>query len=97
MKWFTNNKKGLILGFIFGAIITPFLTVLGLVIPFFGILRPLLIGPMDFIAGLIPNIQTAHDSFYAPAYKWILALGFNGICFAVLGGIIQNIKRGKLK
>ena len=92
-QWLIDNKKGLILGFIFGAFIAPFLAVFGLVSSFLEVLRPLLIGPMDFIGNLIPNVQTAPNTYYAPAYKWILTLGFNGICYAILGGIIQSIMR----
>lgn len=91
MKWIIKNKKGLILGFIFGGIIAPFLVVFGLAISFFEMLRPLLIGPMDFVGNLIPNIQNAPNTYYAPIYKWILTLGANGICYAVIGGIIQSI------
>ena len=90
-RWLIDNKIGLIVGFIFGAFIAPFLAVFGLVISFFEVLRPLLIGPMDILGNLIPNIQTAPNTFYAPAYKWILTLGFNGVCYAIIGGIIQNI------
>lgn len=92
-KWIIDNKLGLIAGFIFGALIAPFLAIFGLVIHFFEVLRPLLIGPMDIIGNLIPNVQTAPNTFYAPTYKWILTLGFNGICYAIVGGIIQNITR----
>ncbi|PJB19008.1 hypothetical protein CO115_03445, partial [Candidatus Falkowbacteria bacterium CG_4_9_14_3_um_filter_36_9] len=89
-----KNKKGLILGFVFGAFIAPFLAVFGLVISFFELLRPLLIGPMDFVGNLIPNIQTAPNTYYAPIYKWILTLGTNGVCYALVGGIIQSFIGG---
>ena len=56
-RWLIYNKKGLIIGFVFGAFIAPFLAVFGLVNSFFEVLRPLLIGPMDLIGSLIPNIQ----------------------------------------
>ena len=92
-RWFLDNKLGLIVGFIFGAFIAPFFAVFGLVISFFEYLRPLLIGPMDIIGNLIPNVQTAPNTFYAPVYKWILTLGFNGIFYAIVGGTIQNIIR----
>lgn len=91
MKWIIKNKKGLILGFIFGAVIAPFLAVFGLVVSFFEMLRPLLIGPMDFVGNLIPNIQTAPNIYYAPTYKWILTLGVNGIFYAIIGGIVQSL------
>ena len=91
MKWIINYKTGLIIGFIFGAVIAPFLAVFGLLISFFEMLRPLLIGPMDFVGNFIPNIQTAPNTFYIPVYKWILTLGANGICYALIGGIIQSI------
>ncbi len=94
-QWLIDNKKGLIIGFIFGALIAPFLAVFGLVISFFEALRPLLIGPMDLIGNLIPNVQTAPNTYYVPAYKWILTLGFNGICYSIVGGIIQGIIRSK--
>ena len=87
--FFRKNKKGLIIGFIIGAIVAPFLASLGLIAHFFEIVRPLLIGPMDFMGTLIPNIQTAPDTFYAPWYKWVLTLGFNGVCYSILGGLIQ--------
>jgi len=89
-QWLLNNKIGLIIGFIFGAFIAPFLAVLGLGSVLFMNLRPLLIGPMDLIKNFIPNVQTGPHAYYVPIYKWILALGFNGICYAVLAGIVQS-------
>ena len=90
-SFFKENRKGLIIGFIFGALIAQILATLGLILPLFEIIRPLLIGPMDLIGNLIPNIQTAPDTFYAPWYKWVLELGFNGICYALIGGLIQRL------
>ena len=92
-QWFFSNKKGLIIGFIFGSVIAPFLASLGLGIALFEVLRLFLIAPMDLIGNLIPNVQVASNTFYVPAYKWILALGFNGICYAVLGGIVEGFVR----
>ncbi len=89
-QWLLNNRIGLIIGFIFGTFIAPFLACIGLVSPLFESLRPLLIGPMDFIGNFIPNVQTGPHTYYAPFYKWILTLGFNGICYAILGGIIHS-------
>jgi hypothetical protein len=90
---FTANRFGLILGSVIGMIVAPFLAVLGLSIGFFQAVRPILVGPMDLMGSILPNIQTLPNSYYVPAYKWILTLGFNGICYAVLGGIIQNVVR----
>lgn len=83
IQWLLNNKTGFIIGFIFGAFIAPFLAVLGLGSAFFMNLRPLLIGPMDLIKNIVPNIQTGPLK--------ILTLGFNGICYAVLAGIVYSI------
>lgn len=91
--WFSANKLGLILGFIFGALIAPSLAVLGLVSHFFEALRPLLIGPFDLIQPLIPNIQIGPNTYYSPWYKWVIDLGFNGVIYALVGGIIQSIIR----
>lgn len=93
-QFLVNNKAGLILGFIFGALIAPFLVCLGLIIELPEILRPLLIGPMDFISNFIPNVQTGLDTYYVPMHSWILEVGGNGICYAILGGIIQSFFRG---
>ncbi len=93
MKWFIDNKKGLIIGFIFGAFIAPFLAVFGLMISFFEMIRPLLIGPLDFVASFIPDIQIGPHAYTTPIYKWILVLGANGICYAIFGGIVQYIIR----
>ena len=90
-QWLLNNKTGLIIGFIFGVFIAPFLAVLGLGSDWFMALRPLLIGPIDLIKNFIPDVQTGPHSYYAPVYKWILALVFNGICYAVLVGIVYSI------
>lgn len=90
--WFINNKKGLIIGFIFG-LIAPFLAALGLTVSFFEIIRPLLIGPMDFINNLIPSVQISSNIYYVPTYKWILTFGFNSICYSLIGGVIQTIIR----
>lgn len=92
-QWFIDNKIGLIIGFIFGAFIAPFLAVFGLISSFFEALRPLFIGPMDLIGNLIPNVQTGPNSYYVPVYKWILTLGFNGIVYAFIGGIVQSVVR----
>lgn len=88
-NFFRTYKKGLIIGFILGALVFPALATLGLITHFFEYIRPLLIGPMDLISGLIPNRQLGPNSFEAPAYKWIVTLGFNGICYALLGALIQ--------
>lgn len=86
-QWLLNNKIGLIIGFIFGTFIAPFLACHSLVSAPFGTLqRSLLIGPLDFIANFIPNVQT----YDVPFYKWILTFGFNGMCYAILGGIIHS-------
>lgn len=42
MKWIFKNKKWIIIGFIFGAVIAPLLATLGLIFPFFEQIRPLL-------------------------------------------------------
>ena len=94
VQWLLTNKTGLILGFIFGAFVAPFLSTLGLVIAFFESLKPLLIGPMRFVGSLIPDVQIGPDAFQVPIYKWILALGFNGICYAILSVIIFSVVRG---
>jgi len=94
-QWFSDNKKGLIIGFIFGSIVAPFLAVLGLGISLFEILRSFLIAPMDLIGNLIPNVQTRPNSYYVPIHKWILTLGFNGIFYAFFGAIIQSIIKKK--
>ena len=88
-NWFVTNNKGLILGFIFGALVAPFIASFGLVIYFIEILGPVLLGPMRLLVKLIPSIWQYPYS----VYEWILALGFNGICYALLGGIIQSIIR----
>ncbi len=93
IQWIIDNRKGFIIGFIFGVFGAPFLAIFGLVSSFFEVLRPLLIGPMDIIGHFIPDIQTASNTYYAPIYKWILTLGFNGVCYAIFGGIIQSILR----
>lgn len=87
-----NNKKGLLLGFVFGAIVAPFLATLGLVVPLMELLRPVFVGPMDLIGSLIPNVQIGPDTYYAPWYKWVLTLGFNGICYAIVGAWIQKLR-----
>jgi len=78
-----SMKRGLILGFIIGVIVAPLLSTLGLMSPFFESLRPILIGPMLFVGRLIPDIQVAPNTFEVPVYKWFLALGFNGLCYAI--------------
>lgn len=95
-QWLLKNKIGLVLGFIVGAFIMPFLASLGLSSASFEALRPLLIGPMDFVGNLIPNARIGSHAYYVPIYKWIISLGFNGICYSVLGGVINSkIKRIK--
>jgi len=93
LTWFIANRRGLILGSVVGVFVAPFLAMLGLVIAFFEAVRPLLIGPSDLIGSIIPNVQTSPNSYSIPWYKWILTLGFNGICYSMLGGIIQSVIR----
>ena len=93
LTWFMANRRGLILGGVVGAIVAPCLAVLGLAIAFFEVVRPFLIGPMDLLGSLIPNVQTAPNRYDIPVYKWMLTLGFNGICYALLGGMIQSVLR----
>ena len=88
-------KKGLIIGFVLGAFVFPALSTLGLVSSFFESLRFLLIGPFDLVAGFIPDVQISADTFYIPVYKWILTLGFNGVCYAFLGALIQFLLKKK--
>lgn len=81
MQWLINNKKGLIIGFIFG-IVAPYLAiVLAFFIPGGELLRPLLIGPMDMI-----NVYSIPQ---------IISFVFNGVCYALLGGFIQSYRRLK--
>ncbi len=94
-SFFLRFKKGLIIGFLLGAFVFPALSTLGLVSSFFESLRPLLIGPFDLIAGFIPDVQISADTFYVPIYKWILCLGFNGLCYAFLGALIQFFLKKK--
>ena len=88
-KWLMKYKKGLIIGFLVGALVFPALATLGLISSFFEMLRPLLIGPFDLIAGFIPDVQVAPDTFSVPIYKWVLCLGFNGVCYAFVGALVQ--------
>ncbi len=92
---FLRFKKGLIIGFVLGVFVFPALSTLGLVSSFFESLRPLLIGPFDLIAGFIPDVQISADTFYVPIYKWVLCLGFNGLCYAFLGALIQFFLKKK--
>ena len=94
-KWLLKYQKSFIIGFVLGAFVFPALSTLGLVSSFFESLRFLLIGPFDFVAGFIPNIQISADTFYVPVYKWILTLGFNGLCYAFVGGLIQFLRKKK--
>lgn len=66
LTWFAANRRGLILGLVFGLIVAPFLAMLGMVIAFFEVVRSLLVGPMDLIGSIIPNLQTSPNSYYVP-------------------------------
>ncbi len=93
LTWFTANRHGLILGLVVGVIAPPFLAMFGLVIASPEVVRPLLIGPFDLMGSFIPSVLTSPNSGYIPWYKWILTLGFNGICYSMLGGIVQSVIR----
>ena len=95
MNWIKEHKKGLIIGFLIGAFVTPLIAILGLAWLPAEILRPILIGPMDLISGLIPDTQTAPNTYYVPWYKWVVTLGFNGLCYAIVGGLIQMAIKSK--
>lgn len=94
-SFFLKYKKGLIIGFVLGALIFPALSTYGLISSFFEMLRPLLIGPFDFIAGFIPDVQISADTYSIPIYKWVLTLGFNGLCYAFVGALVQFLFRKK--
>ena len=94
-KWLLKYQKSFIIGFVLGAFVFPALSTLGLVSSFFEMFRPLLIGPFDLIAGFIPDVQVSADTFYVPVYKWILCLGFNGVCYAFVGALIQFLFKKK--
>jgi len=94
IQWLVNNKKGLIWGFIFGMFIAPILAALGILSSFFEMLRPVLIGPMDLISSLIPAKTMAATNFLEGfVVDLILPLGFNGLCYVLIGGIIQSFMR----
>ena len=95
MNFFLKCKKGLIIGFVLGAFVFPALSTLGLISSFFESLRFLLIGPFDLVANFIPDVQTAPDTFYVPVYKWVLCLGFNGLCYAFVGALVQCLLKKK--
>lgn len=84
-------NRGLLFGFLFGAIVAPVLASLGILLPFFEMVRPWLVGPMDVLGRLIPDIQISSNAFLIPWYKWVASLVFNGLCYALLGMIVQNV------
>jgi len=92
-RWLLKYKRGLILGFVLGAFVFPALSTYGLISSFFESLRFLLIGPFDLIAGFIPDVQISAGTFYVPVYKWFLTLGFNGLCYAFVGALIQFLRK----
>ena len=83
-------KKGVIIGFLFGAVVAPLLATLGLISGFFEAIRYLLIGPFDLLGSIIPNVSIG-ETTYIPFYKWILTLIFNGLVYAVIGGLIHAL------
>ncbi len=92
-SFFRKYKKGLITGFAIGAIVTPLISSLGIISHFFEILRPILVGPMDLIKDYFPDRQISPNTFEVPIYKWVIILGFNGICYAILGAMVQCIAK----
>jgi uncharacterized membrane protein len=84
-------RKGVIIGFLFGAVVAPALATLGLVSTFFEATRPVLIGPFDLLGSIIPNVQVSEDTYYVPFYKWVITLLFNGIVYSIIGGFIHKI------
>ena len=84
MGWFVKNKKGLMWGFIVGVAIAPAISVFGLVSYFIEFLRPILIGPMDYVNyQLFPNSDNE--------WPFLLSFIFNGICYSIFFGFIQSI------
>jgi hypothetical protein len=88
-----SDKKVLIFGFFFGVVIAPLLAALGMMSAYLEFLKPLFTGPMLLMGSFIPDIQTEPNTFEVPIYKWILSLGFNGICFALVGVLILSAIR----
>lgn len=94
VQWLAANKTALVVGFIFGAFVAPLLSSLGLGSSFFESLKPLLIGPMRFVGSFIPDVQVGPNAYSVPIHKWILTLGFNGICYAITCAVIFSVVRG---
>lgn len=88
-----SYRSAVISGFVFGAFVAPLLAILSMISPYLEFLKPLLTGPMLLMGSLIPNTQTGPHSFEVPVYKWIITLGFNGICYSILGVVILTAMR----
>jgi len=91
MESILKHKKAFIWGFIFGAIVAPALSLLGLIAPVFDRIRPMLIGSMDVVSRYFPDVQPGPFSFAVSALKWILMLSVNGLIFSLIIGFIYMV------
>lgn len=71
------NKKILIIGFIFGAVVLPFIYVLGLILPIPESFRFLVPG-FDVASKIVELEQIGPDTYRVPAIQWILSELING-------------------
>ncbi len=91
MESILKHKKAFIWGFIFGAIIAPALSLLGMISPFVEHIRPMLIGSMDIVSRYFPDGLTGPFSFAASTLKWILMLSVNGFIYSLIIGFIYMV------
>lgn len=78
----TKTLKILVIGFIFGSIILPFLTVLGLGIPYLEYLKPLL--KLGLLASQSFIVQVDANTSYIPVFGWIVFGVTNGIFYSLI-------------
>jgi len=78
----TKTIKILVIGFIFGSIILPFLNVLGLVIPYLEYLRPLLKLGLWVTQPFIVHVDA--NTSYLPAFAWVMFGVTNGLFYSLI-------------
>ena len=81
--------KLVIYGFIFGAVILPLITVLGLGIPFLEYLKPLLI--LGTLASNPFIVQISANTFEMATIGWIAFSITNGVLYSLAFVLINNI------
>jgi hypothetical protein len=85
----TTINRALIYGFLFGAVMLPVISVIGLIIPYLEYVKPLLIVGKITSDPLITQISA--NTYEMPLLGWVVYLGVNGILYAAIFALVRKV------